>query len=155
MANNKTGDLKRKVVEALIDHYKATLSSAVQSEVLMTELAQEDENNGADELTSKREEMMGEVEAIDTVLNTNKNRILALSNINLEETSDMVVEGSLVITDADTHYLISTATETIEVDGQKFMGISSEAPIFQEMNGKKLGDTISTERLSFSIKEIQ
>ena len=154
MANTTATNLKEQIVAALIDHYQSTLTSAVVAEELMTELAQTDENNGADELTSKREEMMAEVEITDAVLGVNKDRILALSNIDLNSTSDTVKEGSLVITDGETHFLIATATEPIEYEGKSYLGISSEAPIYKELEGKQVGDYISTPLLSFTIKEV-
>jgi transcription elongation GreA/GreB family factor len=52
-----------------------------------------------------------------------------------------VEEGAAVQVD-DRWYVVGVATQTFVCDGQTYMGISTEAPIYRALEGAKAGDNV-------------
>ena len=66
---------------------------------------------------------------------------------------DHVAAGAAVVTDAVT-FFISVALEEFEIDGRKVKCISTEAPIYREMVGKRKGDHFSFKGRKYLIKDV-
>ncbi len=66
---------------------------------------------------------------------------------------DSAVIGAVVVTDQKTFYP-SVSVENFEVNGESVFGISKKAPLFKEMEGKKVGDTFSFNNYDYNIKDI-
>lgn len=64
--------------------------------------------------------------------------------------NDSVEVGSLVKTDHHA-FFIAVACHAIDVEGEKVVGISSKAPIFAQMQGKKVGDSFTFNETSYKI----
>lgn len=65
-----------------------------------------------------------------------------------------VVEPGAVIKVNDSYMVISTADGNFEFDGKDFISISTKAPLYQCMKGKKKGDMCSFNNHDFKIEEI-
>lgn len=66
---------------------------------------------------------------------------------------DRVVIGSIVKTDKQT-FFPSVSIEYFDVDGQELFGISTKAPLYEVMKGKKAGDEFSYKNEHYRIEEI-
>jgi transcription elongation GreA/GreB family factor len=66
---------------------------------------------------------------------------------------ETVAEGSVLITDKGI-FFISASIEEFEVDGLKVFGLSTASPLFQEMSGKKKGDSFSYKEVQYKIKDV-
>lgn len=66
---------------------------------------------------------------------------------------DSVRFGSVVLTDRH-HLLIATSIDGFEVDGQEYLGLSTRAPLFMALNGRKEGDSVEVNGNTFLVKEI-
>lgn len=66
---------------------------------------------------------------------------------------DRVVIGSIVKTDKQT-FFPSVSIEYFDVDGQEIFGISTKAPLYEVMKGKKTGDEFSYKNEHYRIEEI-
>ena len=65
-----------------------------------------------------------------------------------------VVEPGAVIKVNDRYMVIATADGNFKFDGKDFISISTKAPIYQCMMGKKKGDMCSFNNNDFKIEEI-
>ncbi len=61
--------------------------------------------------------------------------------------------GALVITDKR-NFLIGTSLEEFDVDGKPFLGVTVKAPLIQSMLGKKAGDKVMFNEVTYTIKSI-
>lgn len=66
---------------------------------------------------------------------------------------DKVMRGSVVKTDKKTFYP-SVSIEDFTVDGQKMFGISTKAPLYASLEGKKAGDVVKYDGDSYRILEV-
>jgi transcription elongation GreA/GreB family factor len=66
---------------------------------------------------------------------------------------DSVHFGSVVETDLMTFY-ICVSLEEFEAGGKKYFGISTKAPLYREMLGKKIGDKFEFNKKTYLIKDI-
>ena len=76
-----------------------------------------------------------------------------LEGLDVEREFVQVELGALVVTDQRIFY-ISSSLETVEVEGISFFGISTQAPIYAGMKGKRVGATFSYAGVSYRILEI-
>lgn len=67
--------------------------------------------------------------------------------------SARVEPGAVVVTDKKT-FFVSASIENFEVDGKKLFGISTKAPIYQKMKGRKRGNTFTHGSTKYVIKDI-
>jgi len=77
-----------------------------------------------------------------------------LSKINLEQPSEVVHLGSVVMT-TQANYFLSISSGLHQVDGVNFYAISPSTPIGKLLLGKKEGDVITFRSQSFAITVLQ
>ena len=66
---------------------------------------------------------------------------------------DQVVVGAIVETESHIFYP-SVSLERFEVAGKTVFGLSKKAPLYDQMQGKKVGDTFSFNAITYTIKAI-
>lgn len=66
---------------------------------------------------------------------------------------DTVAQGSIVKTDKMT-FFPSVSIEDFEVNGEKLFGISTKAPLYQEMRNKKAGDKVEYNGEVYHIEDV-
>lgn len=66
---------------------------------------------------------------------------------------DRVEPGAVVVTDKGT-FFISVAIDDFEIEGEKILCISTDAPIYREMVGKAKGDRFSFKDREYIIKDL-
>lgn len=76
-----------------------------------------------------------------------------VQQMNPDEVLDQVRFGSVVCTDKGT-YMICTGLGKVDCDGQAVFAISMAAPIYNAMEGKKVGNTFSFNGITQKIKAI-
>ena len=70
-----------------------------------------------------------------------------------DEPNDTVALGSVVVTDQRTFY-ISVSLERFYADNHTYFGISTESPLFKEMEGKRKGDRFMFKADTYTIVDI-
>ena len=74
--------------------------------------------------------------------------------INLEpELVPGITEGNVVITD-QINMVIGLAFQQFKIDGEKFVGMSTQAPLYEFLEGKLEGDKIEFNGTEYIIQEI-
>lgn len=61
--------------------------------------------------------------------------------------------GAVVLTDKR-NFLIATSVEEFEVNGTAYLGVTPKAPLIQAMLGRKNGDEVTFNNITYQIKEV-
>jgi hypothetical protein len=130
--------------QALIDDFRSRIRDILKTEVQISEEGM-DLNRQALESVNKQA-----INPLADQLNLAVEEMDLLNKIKIEEPlHDTVQFGSAVITDQNV-FFVSVSLEEFLVDNRKVVGISTKAPIYEELKGKKAGDTY----LNQTIKEV-
>lgn len=76
-----------------------------------------------------------------------------LESINPGKSMDQVGLGAVVYTDQRI-FFISTSIEQVVVNGRSVFGISTQAPIYKEMRGKRAGEHFEFKGIRYQIETI-
>ncbi|TDG36350.1 hypothetical protein EZJ43_07440 [Pedobacter changchengzhani] len=76
-----------------------------------------------------------------------------LNSMNVMEESKIVESGAVVVTDQIT-FFISVSSEKVEVDGEVFFGISTNAPIYASMKDLKKGSSFQYNETKYVIEDL-
>ncbi|MCS5491650.1 GreA/GreB family elongation factor [Algoriphagus limi] len=82
-----------------------------------------------------------------------KKELQILESIDPEKEFQTVDEGAVVETDQRI-FFVSTSIEQVDVNGKCVFGISTKAPIFQAMKGKKKGDSFEGGGIHYFIVDV-
>ena len=64
------------------------------------------------------------------------------------------VEEGAIVKFGERYFVVSVSTARFECDGESFMGISPQAPIYQAMEGKRSGETFVYGGRQFDIQAL-
>lgn len=153
MSNDKL-QIKQSVLQAAIDkqaelisNFSKRLSDMRGGEKFINETqfdAQQASFNN--EINEQMEGIAGQMSFAEAEMNILKQ---LKNSIQLQ---DEVRVGSLVMTDK-MNFFIAVSSEDLSVDGEPFFGISTKAPIYTEMAGKKTGDSFKMNDSTYKIVE--
>ncbi len=124
----------------------------------MDEIKESMENNDVhtdyDEDDSKGQ-LLGDFEKYAEYLDNSRKMKEKLSRIDQKHYSETIDFGSIVET-SENYYFISAALGKIVLEeGSTVYAISTDAPIYQEMKGKKAGDSFSFNGKEHKIQEVR
>jgi transcription elongation GreA/GreB family factor len=91
-------------------------------------------------------------EAFDDAVHSHSDKIEKLSTIDFGP-KNRVEEGAVVKL-GGRFFVIAVSTGKFACDGKDIMGISTQAPIYVELEGKQVGDTISFNGRELVIEEV-
>ena len=91
-------------------------------------------------------------EAFDQPVHTHADKIAKLKAIDFGGKSE--VEEGAIVRFSDRNFVISVSTARFECDGESFMGISPQAPIYQALQGKQIGETVEYGGRQFDIQAV-
>ena len=91
-------------------------------------------------------------EAFDDTVHSNANKIEKLAAIDFGPKSK-VEEGAVVKLDGRL-FVVAVSTSKFVCDGKEMMGISTQSPIYAELEGKRAGDAISFNGRELVIEEV-
>jgi hypothetical protein len=148
---------KRDVLQAaiekhktVIDDFQARIDSLLESEPVVNE---SDLEYGAQSQTA--EAIITKVNPLgDQLLFANQELKLLYDMLaHKDDVHDRVELGAIVVTDKDT-FFVSASIERFTADGRSVFGLSTEAPLYKEMEAKKEGDSFTYGKTTYTIKEI-
>lgn len=76
-----------------------------------------------------------------------------LANIDPEVKLDQVQYGAVVHTD-QRNFLIAASLEEFDSGGKHYLGVSTKAPLIQSMLGKRVGDKVTFNGVTYTIQDI-
>lgn len=99
-------------------------------------------------------EMLTEYEKNAVFLDRVRNMKETLANLDMDHRSEVVRPGSVVET-KNAYYFIAVALGELELDsGSKVFAISTDAPLYKKLEGKKAGDSFSFNDEEVEIVEV-
>ena len=146
--------MKEKCYKLCIEFVEDRISSLQEDVKLIRKSVGEDTKSSAgDKYETSREMMKQEENKAMASLSILNSQLKLLNNLTLQ-VRDKVELGSLVVTDKGS-FFISTALGVLKVGEDKFFAISTDAPIYEVLKGKKAGDLASFNGNSYRIIEVQ
>ena len=152
----RKADLKRKMLEASMKKHQGVIDDFKRR---IKELKGEEEavyyETRSPALVPYNEMVMPEIEALNEQLEFANDEMELLYKIQNQNDRPHAVAGpgAAVKTDKDT-FFISASIEQFSVDGQRFIGISDQSPIYQAMRGKRKGDAFAYKNRTYRIEDI-
>lgn len=144
---------KKKLKHYLLEEEQKNLSEARKNLELYIEENKLDLDNvkDIDDLAQKDSNSFFEHD-LETRIANHLSTIQQLEDINFEP-SDAVRPGAVVDVNGK-KLVIATPNTSFEFDGENYESISSSAPIYKEMQGKKVGESFHFNGKTFQIEAI-
>lgn len=152
----KTKGLRTKLLDAcitkqlfLIDDFKERIKALTESEGIGNEESFDNQDVASNTVR------VSEINTLNDLLQFANDELAILENLKTTQDvdRDRVVPGAIVITNHQT-FFISASIENFTVEGDVYVGISTNSPIFKNMEGKSKGDTFAVKGLNYRIKDI-
>ncbi|EPR71413.1 hypothetical protein [Cyclobacterium qasimii] len=146
---------KKKVMEEAINHQESIVADFRQriNEIRAADQQPQDEPQEYDQ-QGQENESANVINRISRELNFVIEELDFLKQMKTSANLfDEVTLGAVVKTDKMT-FFPSVSLEQFEVDGHTLFGISREAPIYNEMKGKKKGDAFSLKGQNYKIIDV-
>ena len=102
--------------------------------------------------TAQAETASDLAEAFDQPVHTHTDKIAKLTAIDFGRKIE--VEEGAIVKFSDRYFVISVSTARFECDGESYIGISPQAPIYQAMQGKRTGETFAYGDRQFDIQAL-
>lgn len=125
-----------------------------QMDTIKESMEANDVHTDYDEEGSKGE-LLGDFEQYAKYLDNAQKMKLTLNKVDREHYSETIKFGSLIETD-DNYYFIACALGKVQMDdGSSVNVISTEAPIYEKLKGKKAEDTFVLNEKEIKILEVR
>lgn len=143
---------KKELLQTCMEHQKTTINTAKKAIASVQESVVEEKSSIEDNMESFRESLQNERDMYARQIQEGIDGLSVLNRITLTEHSSVKL-GSVVKTDM-MNYFISISLGEIKTDGEKFIAISTNSPIYQLLSGKKKGDTFSFRNQEIKILDV-
>ncbi len=91
-------------------------------------------------------------EAFDQPVLTHAHKLEHIERVDFSPKS--AVEEGAVVKVGGRHFVVAVSTTRFTCDGVELMGISTEAPIYKAMEGKKAGETYTFRGKTMTVEEV-
>ncbi|UOB17625.1 GreA/GreB family elongation factor [Abyssalbus ytuae] len=135
------------ILNSRIEKYKAELELIKESMENDEKNADDDEGNGSGNISG--DSYAKTLQYLDEVTKMKD----SLKKVNIFQDNEVVKHGSLVEC-SNGLFFISIPLGKIEMDGQNYFAISTEAPVGKLLQGKKEGESVSFNNNIFKINKI-
>ena len=144
---------RREVIQHLIQLKSEEIEALTASQKIFLEGADLDE-----ESTLELDDFAQQNSSNDSAINLQNRINKAINDLQdfkelHPELVDEITEGNVVLTDK-LNFVIGLSFKDFEWENRKFVGISTEAPIFSALVGKREGDKVEFNGISYTIEEI-
>ncbi|WP_407431322.1 3-oxoacyl-ACP synthase [Arcticibacter sp.] len=147
-------EIKKVLYQKCIGYADERISSIEKALQASHEASVNDTKSSAgDKYETTREMMQQEISRNAQQLMEAKKLRMALDKFSPEATSDMIKQGSLVVTSGGDFYISISAGQVMAV-GRSVYAISAHSPIGRLMMGRKAGDSIEMNKKIFSILQV-
>lgn len=145
--------IRKDVIQHLIQLKQDEINALKESEQIYTESADLDE-----ESSLELDDFAQQSQSTDSARNLQIRINQATEDLNnfkvlRPELIDEITEGNVVLTDK-VNFVIGLSFKDFEWENKKFVGISTQAPIFEALVGKRAGDKIEFNGIKYTIEEI-
>ncbi|NAY91766.1 3-oxoacyl-ACP synthase [Muricauda sp. JGD-17] len=144
--------------QALLDHCKQFLENREktvhgQMEQLRESLTSETKSSAGDKHETGRAMVQLEMEKLSRQLLELEKARNMLRRVNIMQNTDAAHLGSLVQTDT-AYYFLAISCDVFQEDGSKVFCVSTHAPIARALMGKKKGDSVLFNGITYTVLDI-
>lgn len=144
---------KQKIIEACKNNLNDRMALAQEDMRRLREGAGRNaDDNMSEAYESNQQEMLNEMSDLQSHFDFLEESAALFNRIDFFSEFDEVQPGALVVTDKMV-ILVGISGE-FESEGKKIHGISTSAPIYEAMKGKKAGESFSINSNTFKIKDV-
>lgn len=149
-------NLKEKLLAECIKKQKSIIHDF---NLRLLELKENEDNATEEEMDGSRQGQKAQADSELSLLNNQlefaSKELALLENLQtkIRNPADVVETGAVVITDKLT-FFVSVSIEQFSVDGQGYVGLSVQSPLFQLMKGKREGETFTYNKINYLINEV-
>ncbi|MBA3986203.1 MAG: transcription elongation factor [Flavobacteriales bacterium] len=145
--------VKKKLYEKCIELLNLQIDK-YKKEMEMIKEALEGENSQSDDDDGGKGELLNEIEKNARYLDNTEKLKSQLSKIDIFQEHDSVTNGSLVETE-NNFFFITIALGKLDLgDKKNYYSISTDAPIYEHLKGKKTGDSFSFNNMNYKILSV-
>ncbi|ADX68376.1 MULTISPECIES: hypothetical protein [Weeksella] len=149
----KKTHIRKEIIDHLIELKRNEIKKLEESHKIYAESADLDEESSL-ELDDFSQQNQSTDAARNLQLRIDREKDLLNQFINLKpELVPEITEGNVVFTDK-VNMVIGLAFKDFEWNGKRFVGISTSAPIFEALVGKRENDTLNFNGIDYTIEEI-
>lgn len=125
-----------------------------QKEIELVKEALENESSQSDAEDGGKGELLNEIEKYARYIETTEKTKEQLKRIDVSQEHLVVANGSLVETE-NNFFFIAVAIGKLDIEDDKnYYSISTDAPIYQHLKGKKPGDSFNFNNLTYKIVNV-
>jgi transcription elongation GreA/GreB family factor len=136
-----------KAQQSIIDDFKSRIEELNTSG---QQYASEQHDSGAQSMSDDTDT---QVALMSEQLQMLEEEMEKLHRISPDQAHETVHLGSVVVTEQQ-RFFVSVSLERFKVDGVDYFGVSTKAPIYKAIEGKKKGDTAEVNGHKFTILEV-
>jgi len=146
-------EIKQKLYNACLAYVQNSIDAAQQGINEARQAAKDDTKSSAGDKYETGREMAQQESNRNMAQLHAANKLKVQLNLVPVSASQVVENGSVVITNAGSFYIAVSAGSLI-VDGQSYFAISLTSPVGQKMKGLKPGDGFSLNGKNYTIKQV-
>lgn len=151
-AHSNNGMNKRELIfSACVQHQQGVVSDLKQALSEIQESANAEKSS--EESDSSKEQMQYEADRYARQLEQGRQALQVLSSFDPSASYVIVKPGAVVVTDK-LNLVVATSIGKVQVDGDVFVTISPESPLYESMAGKKKGEAFSFRDQQHTIQAI-
>ena len=145
--------IRKEVIAHLIELKSQEIKALEDSHQIFADGADLDEESSLElDDFAQQSQSTDSARSLQIRINQAKENLEAFKNVR-PELVDEITEGNVVFTD-QVNFVIGLAFNDFEWDNKKFVGISTQAPIFEALVGKREGDKVEFNGIKYTIEEI-
>lgn len=150
-----TQDIDKETLKAdLVKHLKEQADANSEAVALESHEARATETDEVDVDDISHEDEAGDLHAMYQETDDRQQELITTAE-NLVVSAKETVEPGAVVSFGDEVYLVGVAVSEFESQGRSFSGISTDAPIYNGISGKRAGDTFDLNGTTQSITSVQ
>jgi len=145
--------IRKEVIAHLIELKSQEIKALEESHQIFADGADLDEESSLElDDFAQQSQSTDSARSLQVRINQAKENLEAFKNVR-PELVDEITEGNVVFTD-QVNFVIGLAFKDFEWENKKFVGISTQAPIFEALVGKREGDKVEFNGIKYTIEEI-
>lgn len=145
--------LKRRIWEACMQKQQELATTVREAVTQAQEAANEEKGSLEEKFESFREQLIRDRDMYARKLGEHMAAIEALRFVDVERVFSHVQQGALVITDKQKLF-ISISLGEIKLDGGAYFAISTQSPLYLQMEGKRAGESFEFRGIRHHIHEV-
>lgn len=144
---------KQKIKQALLKHEQQHIDLTIKDyeNFLNDSTPKRGEVNDPDD-HSHLNQSLDVAKKIDTVIHKHEHHLKLINSLSFAPST--IVEPGAIVSVAGRCMIIGISEPQFEIEGRKFIGVSTTAPIYECLKGKKLGDEFLFNGKKYSIEAI-